>query len=219
MLAEVYNQLQRLRGAGYGIWYALHTKFKNVKKDGDSEGYDKIGSLMTEDLYKNLAQDCDFICMISSEKNIQNGKLVGLDRKIRFTSDGFYDCGSRFSKYLPEKIDYDTFAFLDSFDEAIMRAGNFTREELEKQRIEQSKQKEKDIEFFVEGDKVNKEVREKEELVSDFEDIMPLISDDGRKALANKYKEEGVTNIGALIDKLGVEKCRVIHSKLKSTIN
>jgi hypothetical protein len=74
----VYSIMQKLRLAGYGIWFLGHTKFKNVKKDGDTEGYDTLASNLNEDLYKNIAQDMDFIMQIKMEriKGADNTEIV-----------------------------------------------------------------------------------------------------------------------------------------------
>ncbi|MGL4792446.1 MAG: AAA family ATPase [Aeromonas jandaei] len=218
MLEEAYKQLQRLRNAGYGLFYALHVKYKNVKKDGDGEGYDIMGSNMTEDLFKNLAQDCDFICAITEEKEIKEGKLVGNKRAIRFTSDGFWTAGSRFSKYLPESINYGTSEFLEAFDNAIMQAGNFDKDELIRQVAEQTEARKTSIKAFIQDDKAQKSNDLRGKLVKDFADLTPQLPAHMKQALVEKLTTTNCKNIEEFFDKFGADETTAMYNKLANNI-
>lgn len=219
MLKDItYEQLQRLRGAGYGVWFLGHTKFKNVKKDGMQEGYDTLASNLTEDLYKNIAQDADFIMMITNDMKIKDGAIVGQERNLRFTSDGYYTCGSRFSKYLPEKIEFTTNAFLDAFDNAIMEAGNMTMEQLIAAREQQDVEAKKASKLFIDKDKGEKEARDLAKYIDKLEEMMPKMADPLRTALVTKMKETGTSSVKDMCNSLGLEATIEIHTKLSNAM-
>ncbi|MGL4970720.1 MAG: AAA family ATPase, partial [Cetobacterium sp.] len=111
----VKEQIQRLRNSGYGIIILGHVKHKTIKDKIQQEEYQMLASNLTEDLDSIIANDADFILMLSNEKTVKDGLVAGSDRYIRFRGDGYYSAGSRF-QHLPEKIDLNAKAFVDAFN-------------------------------------------------------------------------------------------------------
>lgn len=197
----VYDILQKLRLAGYGIWFLGHTKFKNVKKDGEIEGYDTMGSNLNEDLYKNIAQDMDFIMQIKVTRNKNaDGTLANTDRKLILTSDGYYTCGSRFSAFLKPEVPLSADAFLVALDEALIKASGYTRDVLLKSREQQNAEREAAAKLFVKGEVNKKEFKEKVKYIKSKYDILPANIQD---ILVSKMLEAEVSSIENLADNLG----------------
>lgn len=117
----VKEQTQKLRSAGYGVMYIGHTKYKTLKTKGDEKEYDVLGSNLSEDYDKMIANDADMILMITQEPKIVKGEIVGHERKLRLRSDGFYSAGSRF-KDVPETIECSADEFIETFKNAVKSA-------------------------------------------------------------------------------------------------
>lgn len=188
----VYGMLQRLRGAGYGIWFLGHTKFKNIKKDGDTEGYDTMGSNLNEDLYGNIAQDMDFIMQIKLDrKKGSDNTLTDISRSLVFNSDGYHTCGSRFGEFLPKEIPLNAELFIAAIEEAFMKAGGYTRDVLLATRTEQEKERDEKAKKFVLEDKDKKDL---EIELTYLEDIIKKVPTEVsrqvmEKILANNSKD------------------------------
>lgn len=142
----IKEQVQKLRNAGIGLFFIGHTKYKTLKTKIDKEEYNILGSNLTENYDKMIANDVDMILMITQEPEIKDGVIIGNQRKIRFRSDGFYDVGSRF-QYLPEAINCSDNAqetaknFISVVEDAIKKSANITDEsefksKLNEQRVE-----------------------------------------------------------------------------------
>ncbi len=137
----VKEQTQKLRSAGYGVMYIGHTKYKTLKTKGDEKEYDVLGSNLSEDYDKMIANDADMILMITQEPKIVKGEIVGHERKLRLRSDGFYSAGSRF-KDVPETIECSADEFIETFKNAVKSASGIKDD---KELLEKSKEQHKEI--------------------------------------------------------------------------
>lgn len=144
------EQIGRLRNAGYGIVSNGHVKYKTIKDKIMQEEYQIVGSNLTEDYDKAIANDADFILMISEEKSIKNDIVVGSERYLRLRSDGFYNCGSRFQD-VPERIELSADKFMEVFRNAVKSASGVKSDsELDKIAKEQHEEKVAEVEKFKE---------------------------------------------------------------------
>ena len=121
----VKEQTQKLRNAGYGVMYIGHTKYKTLKTKYDEVEYTILGSNLSEDYDKMIANDADIIMMITNEPKIVKGEIIGHERKLRLRSDGFYSAGSRFAN-VPETIECSAKAFIEAFKNAVKSASGIT---------------------------------------------------------------------------------------------
>lgn len=121
----IKEQTQKLRNAGYGVMYIGHTKYKTLKTKIDEVEYSILGSNLSEDYDKMIANDADIIMMITNEPKIVKGEIVGHERKLRLRSDGFYSAGSRFAN-VPETIECSAKAFIEAFKNAVKNASGIT---------------------------------------------------------------------------------------------
>ena len=137
----IKEQTQKLRNAGYGVMYIGHTKYKTLKTKIDEVEYSILGSNLSEDYDKMIANDADIIMMITNEPKIVKGEIVGHERKLRLRSDGFYSAGSRFAN-VPETIECSAKAFIEAFKNAVKSASGITDD---KELIEKSKEQHKEI--------------------------------------------------------------------------
>lgn len=148
----IKEQIEKLKNAGFGIFFIGHTKYKSLKTKIDNEEYNIVGSNLTEDYDKMIANGADVIAMITQEPNIVNGVITGTNRKIRFRSDGFYDVGARFAT-LPETIEYSAKGFIQSIEKAIKNIASIKNENEYKQAInEQNVEFKKEIEEKIKHD-------------------------------------------------------------------
>ena len=201
-LAELVDeQIQRLRNAGLMLFIIGHTKYKKLKIKGTTDEYSLLGSNLTEDIHKIVANDADIIMMITVENKIEDGVIVGEERFIRFRSNGEYDCGGRI-KNLPEKIKLDSKLFVKTLKEAISQDAEVKYEELDKLVEKQHKVIEKKAEEFKKEDK---EIREIESTVSK-ETMVEAISkafkedEDKKNIIITKMKDISCKNFKALED-------------------
>ena len=132
----IKEQTQKLRGAGYGVMYIGHTKYKTLKTKYDETEYNILGSNLSEDYDKMIANDADMILMITQEPKIVKNEVVGNERKLRLRSDGFYAAGSRF-KDVPETIECSAKAFIEAFTNAIKSAAHIKNDKELKEKIEE----------------------------------------------------------------------------------
>ena len=201
-LTEIVDeQLQRLRNAGLMIVVIGHTKYKKLKVKGTNDEYSLLGSNLTEDIHKIVANDADIIMMITVENKIEDGVIVGEERFIRFRSNGEYDCGGRI-KNLPEKIKLDSKLFVKTLKEAISLDAEIKYEELDKLVDKQHKVIEKKAEEFKKEDK---EIREIESTMKK-EEMIEIIStafkedEDKKEIIIAKMKDISCKNFKALED-------------------
>lgn len=121
----IKDTIQKLRNAGFGLVFIGHTKYKTLKTKGDETEYQILGSNLSEDLDKMIANDADMILMITQEPIIVDGKMIGNERKLRLRSDGFYAAGSRL-KHVPETIECSASAFIHTMQEAVKAAAHIS---------------------------------------------------------------------------------------------
>lgn len=138
----IKEQTQKLRNAGYGVMYIGHTKYKTLKTKYDEVEYSILGSNLSEDYDRMIANDADMIMMITNEPKIVKGEIVGHERKLRLRSDGFYSAGSRFAN-VPETIECSAKAFIETFRNAVKSASGITDD---KELLEKSEEQHKVIE-------------------------------------------------------------------------
>lgn len=133
----IKEQTQKLRNAGYGVMYIGHTKYKTLKTKIDEVEYSILGSNLSEDYDKMIANDADIIMMITNEPKIVKGEIVGHERKLRLRSDGFYSAGSRFAN-VPETIECSAKAFIEAFKNAVKSASGIKddKELIEKAQVQ-----------------------------------------------------------------------------------
>jgi len=214
----VAEQIARLRGCGYGMWMLGHTKVKTIKRDGELVGHDELTSDLESGSFMNIAKDTDFIVMITNENTVKGDKIVSTQRNIRFNGDGFYVAGSRFSKFLPDTIEYNIFDFLKTYDDAVMKAGNFTKEQLIEERVKHEKKMELKSKKYIKEDKKNVNNRKKEELGEDLESIYKRLPKTVRESVTAKMNELNSSTFEEFKEALGLEQLESLMIQLKGVL-
>lgn len=123
MKKMIKEQIEKLRGAGVGIFFIGHTKVKTLKTKIDEEEYQILGSNLTEDYDAVFANDADFILMITNDNKVVDGRMITGERYLRFRGDGFYAAGSRFAN-VPEQIPLDAKVFIQTLKNCVMGLAN-----------------------------------------------------------------------------------------------
>lgn len=118
LVAEhIYQQIDRLKKAGFGVLVIGHSKTKKIKnKDGyeyDFTGLNVLGK--TSDIIEREADMIIFGDILTREG--KDGKPE-TTRKLRFRSDGSILCGTRFRNF-PAEISNDPKEFLAEFKKAV----------------------------------------------------------------------------------------------------
>lgn len=148
---EIYNQIDRLKKAGFGVFIIGHEKTKKTtNRDGfeyDFTTFNVLGK--TSDI---IEREADMIIYgdLITEKG-EGGKTVET-RKLKFRSDGNILCGTRFRNF-PKEIDNDVNLFIDTFKDAILGLYDGDEDAVNKAKQEQEAKAEKQAEGLVEKEK------------------------------------------------------------------
>lgn len=154
----ISGQVNRLKNAGLCVVVIGHVKYKKLKIKNTGEEYNVMGSNLTEDIHKIIANDADLICMITVEKSISDGVVTGDERFLRFRSTGEYECGGRI-KNLPEKIKLDSKLFTQTLKEALSKDAEINEADYDKEVKKQHVSVEKRAEEFKKEDKEEREIK------------------------------------------------------------
>lgn len=114
----IYQQIDRLKKAGYGVFVIGHSKTKKIKNKQDFE-YDFTTFNVLGKTSDIIEREADMI--IFGDLQVQKGANgdATTERKLRFRSDGNILCGTRFRNF-PDEIDSDAGVFVDTFKKAIL---------------------------------------------------------------------------------------------------
>lgn len=118
--SSVYEQIQKLRRAGFGLVIINHSRLKTIKKDVINGEYNQIGSALTERYFQEIAKDCDIIGHLVVEKTVTDKKVEETHRTIRFRDDGFVLAGTRLPAEFPAKLPLDVKVFKKEFEKIIL---------------------------------------------------------------------------------------------------
>ncbi|UUV46571.1 p-loop-containing nucleoside triphosphate hydrolase [Bacillus phage vB_BanS-Thrax3] len=118
---QIYQQIDRLKKAGFGVLVIGHSKTKKIKnKDGYEYDYTGLNVLgKTSDIIEREADMIIYGDILTREG--KDGKPE-TTRKLRFRSDGSILCGTRFRNF-PAEISNDPKDFLAEFKKAVEGAG------------------------------------------------------------------------------------------------
>lgn len=148
MVSEViYEQIDRLKKASYGVFIIGHEKTKKTKnRDGFEYDYTTFNVLTkTSDI---IEREADMIIYgdMMTEKG-EKGKLV-TTRKLRFRSDGNILCGARFRNF-PAELPNDVSVFIETFKNAVLGLYDGDEEAVAQAEQEQKEKAESKAQEFV----------------------------------------------------------------------
>lgn len=178
----IYDQIDRLKKAGFGVFIIGHEKTKKItNKDGFEYDYTMFNVLgKTSDI---LEREADMIIYgdLQVEKGVDGNATE--TRKLRFRSDGNILCGTRFRNF-PAVIDNDVKVFVETFKEAILGLYNGNEKALKVAQKEQKVIAEAKSEKAIEKEKINHE-----DLIEEIGAIVENLSDTTKKEIAKGFKE------------------------------
>lgn len=178
----IYQQIDRLKKAGYGVFVIGHEKTKKItNKQGfeyDFTTFNVLGK--TSDI---IEREADMI--IYGDLQVQEGGdgEASTVRKLRFRSDGNILCGTRFRNF-PDEIDNDAVVFVDTFKEAILGLYNGDEKAVKKAQKEQEKAMEVRTEVAKES-----APKSTEQLVDEIGGLLADFPQDNKKIVAKHFKE------------------------------
>lgn len=183
MTAElIYDQIDRLKKAGFGVFIIGHEKTKKIKnKDGFEYDYTTFNVLgKTSDI---LEREADMI--IYGDLQVEKGDdgKASETRKLRFRSDGNILCGTRFRNF-PAVIDNDAEVFVKTFQEAILGLYEGDEKAVKKAQKEQKIVAEAKAEKAIEQDKLTPDT-----LIAEIAEIVGTMETAKKKVVAKFFKE------------------------------
>ena len=104
ILREFFTKFSK---AGIGVILIGHTKVKSIKEKGsDDDGYNVLTSDLPNHIESLLYGMFDVILTGTVDKDVQNNKIQGTQRRLYFRGDGYVQSGVRFGENtdIPEYI-------------------------------------------------------------------------------------------------------------------
>lgn len=147
----IYEQIDRLKKAGFGVFIIGHSKTKKVEqRDGSSYDLTTLNCLgKTSDI---ILRESDLIIYGDLVTTAKKG-IAKSDRYLRFRSEGNVICGSRF-RHMPDKINNSVDEFLEAFENAVLKEYDNDEKAVEKAKVEQQAETERQAEKFAKTQKV-----------------------------------------------------------------
>lgn len=186
---EISNAVTKLQKAGYSLFFLTHDKDKSFETR-DGLKYDKTTLSLTGKVRDICLNMSDFILFIELTKEMQDGKLVD-KRKIHFRGDSTLECGSRLED-VPDYIDYDIKGFINTVEDAVLKAYGGDKEKMEKAKKEQQKEFEAKVEKFVEKAKGEDSEEQKQGKLDRIKSEMASLD---MTKLSEIIKKHGVTSL------------------------
>jgi hypothetical protein len=122
VIKAINDQMARLEGKGYGLFFIGHTKLRDIKETPDSDAYQTLTSNLETDYNGIFADKADLIATIFLRRKAdENGVLASSERKIYFRSEGFIDSGARFPG-IPENVPMSARDYIDAFEVGVQSA-------------------------------------------------------------------------------------------------
>lgn len=187
---EISNAVTKLQKAGYSLWFITHDKDKSFETR-DGLKYDKTTLSLTGKVRDICLNMSDFILFIELTKEMENEKLID-KRKIHFRGDSTLECGSRLED-VPNYIDYDISGFIETIENAVLKAYGGDKNKMGEAKKEQQKELENKVEKFIEKSKGEDTDEQKEEKLNKIKENMAKIEIQKLQEIIAKHK---VTNLG-----------------------
>lgn len=192
LVDEILTQLGR---AGYGIILIGHTKYKDIKeKNGDE--YQQLTSNLNSDYDNIFANKADIIMTIAVEKNIEDERIEGVERYMWFRTDGFVDCGGRFSE-MPDKVPYGARNYIDAFEEGVKKSiltKVSDKDIANRRKKEIAERKKKGNEYVAQTKKMVSNVEENEKLIEIIKAKYSDTSDEIKEQIKNIMADYDIQN-------------------------
>ncbi|UUV46309.1 p-loop-containing nucleoside triphosphate hydrolase [Bacillus phage vB_BanS-Thrax2] len=208
LVAEyIYEQIDRLKKAGFGVLVIGHEKTKNTtNKDGFSYDYTGLNVLTkTSDI---IERESDFIIygdLMVTEG--EDGKPVE-SRVLRFRSDGNFLAGCRF-RHFPDTLSNDPKDFLKAFKDAVENASRRKKVIVEQDAQDaQEDKKESDVVAEVEVKQIEQEGEAEKSAVETVEETVT----------ADEIKAE-IANLLADMETADKKKCAVVFKDTTGAVD
>lgn len=150
----IYEQIDRLKKAGFGVIAISHDKVKSIKPKTGSEWMYTTLNLETKvaDIVVREA-DINMYAQLTT-KGLAGGKVES-KRKLIIRSEGDIECGSRF-KTMPNEMEFSAHTFLEEFKKAVEALYDNDEKKIEEQSKKEAAEVEKRSEPSVSQKKSNK---------------------------------------------------------------
>lgn len=201
----IYEQIDRLKKAGYGVLLIGHSKVQKKKLKNDFEyDYDTLDALGK--VSGIIEKESDFIIYgdIVTAKSGKEG--VKEERVLRFRSEGETLCGTRF-RHFPETLPLDAKRFLSEFENAVLNLYDGNEDA-----VKEAKKNEEEV---IEK-KVNLEEVTVESVQEEIQAIVENLPRDKKISIAKEFKEIlGEANFKASENVKDLQKALAVAKKYK----
>lgn len=201
------EQVSRLRGAGYAIFVIAHTKKKDKTDPATGETYEQITNDLMSTFYNPIANIAQMIVNIIIERDIKDGKQVGINRMMYFRDNGYIDAGGRFNG-LPDKLELSAENFMSAFKIGVKNSslnGELSDKEIEKKSAQEVKELEAKAKASKEKESKEKqadnESQKKKEILSLFQSKATSLSAEQLslvKEINAKYEIKDYKNVESI---------------------
>jgi hypothetical protein len=150
---EIYEQIDRLKKANFGVCIIGHQKVKKIK-NRDGFEYDKIMFNLENKTADIIEREADMI--IYGDLIVEKGEgkqKTSQQRLLRFRSDGNIVCGTRFRSF-PDVLEPDVTLFLEEFEKAVLKLYDNDNKALKTAKQEQTKQAEEKAERIAKNESI-----------------------------------------------------------------
>ena len=209
--------------AGFGIFCISHTKLKTIVEKGkdESEGYQVLTSNL-ENSYESIFADI-FDCVLTGmvDKDVSDGKIENVSRKLYFRGDNFVEAGVRMKGMtVPEYIlvddDPQQFAkdFIKTLKDGMRNSATkkVTDEEYKKEVEKEKEQIEKDLKQVQQEVEQQEKEEEKVSLDELKSQLKEKLKTSEAKNIVKEYMKENKVKSVASLD---AEQLREVLSKLQ----
>ena len=183
----IAEQIDKLDHAGYHLFFLTHDKDKTVKQKDGLE-YDKTvisAGGRAGEYFKNSA---DMIHFIDLTKEVEKGKKID-KRYIYFRGDGDLEAGSRFPKIV-KRVEYSVDNFINAIEDAIRAEYDGDEGKVEEARKQEEAKEVEEESKDVEEKPVEDSEEEMKKLKIQIKTEAKKLSEDSRKEVMDKWKEE-----------------------------
>lgn len=136
------KQIERLREAGFAVFFLCHVKHKEKTDLLSGEKYEMLSNNLTDDIFSHFADAAQMVMVGAIDREIVNGKIINEERVLWLRGTSSVDAGSRFTD-LPEKIGLSPKEFMQAFEHGVKHSMADPSKMAEQKKIEEKERETK----------------------------------------------------------------------------
>ena len=210
----ILDKLWELKKVGVSFIMIGHVKNKDIDDAATGESYSILTTNMSQKYFNAIKTKLDFLGVayvdrkivkektgkknIATKQDIMKNKVTEETRRISFRDDNYsIDSKSRFADIV-SNIPMDVDALIKAMNDAILAEhskGTKTVEESKKEEAKEAKDKEKEVEKYIENRKATKvDEKENEKLISEIQDKYSSATKEAKSKMKEIMDENGFSS-------------------------